>query len=73
MVCLVVRKPIERLMKGLIARLTTAFPQVKSIVMNCNPARTNVILGEKNVLLWGSETITDILCGNRISLSPHKI
>ena len=71
MVCLVVRKPIERQLKGLIERLTTAFPQVKSIVMNCNPARTNVILGEKNVLLWGSETITDILCGNRISLSPH--
>lgn len=71
MVCLVVRKPIERQLKGLIERLTTAFPQVKSIVMNCNPARTNVILGEKNVLLWGSETITDMLCGNRISLSPH--
>ena len=71
MVCLVVRKPIERQLKGLIERLTAAFPQVKSIVMNCNPARTNVILGEKNVLLWGSETITDILCGNRISLSPH--
>lgn len=71
MVCLVVRKPIERQLKGLIERLTAAFPQVKSIVMNCNPARTNVILGEKNVLLWGSETITDILCGNRIFLSPH--
>ena len=71
MVCLVVRKPIERQLKSLIERLTAAFPEVKSIVMNCNPARTNVILGEKNVLLWGSETITDILCGNRISLSPH--
>lgn len=47
MVCLVVRKPIERQLKGLIERLTTAFPQVKSIVMNCNPARTNVILGKR--------------------------
>ncbi len=71
MVCLVVRKPIARQLKGLVERLVTAFPQIKSIVMNCNPARTNVILGEKNELLWGTDTITDILCGNRISLSPH--
>lgn len=39
--------------------------------MNCNPVRTNVILGEKTELLWGTDTITDILCGNRIFLSPH--
>ena len=71
MVCLVVRKPIARQLKGLVKRLVSAFPQIKSIVMNCNPARTNVILGEKTELLWGTDTITDILCGNRISLSPH--
>jgi 23S rRNA (uracil1939-C5)-methyltransferase len=71
MVCLVVRKPIGRQLQGLCGRLTAAFPQIKSIVMNCNPARTNVILGDKNEVLWGTETITDILCGNRISISPH--
>jgi len=69
MVCLVVRKPIARQLKGLVKRLVSAFPQIKSIVMNCNPARTNVILGEKTELLWGMDTITDILCDNRISLS----
>lgn len=71
MVCFVVRKPIAGQLKKLARNLVSIFPQIKSIVMNCNPERTNVILGEKNELLWGTNTITDILCGNRISLSPH--
>ena len=38
--------------------------------MNINPQKTNVILGEKCVTLWGSDTISDTMCGNRINISP---
>ena len=52
--------------------LAKAFPGVVSIVINHNPRNTNVILGPKTRLLWGKETIDDILCGVRVTLSPHS-
>lgn len=70
MVCLVVRKSIERALKGLVKRLADEIPCIKSIVMNVNPNKTNVILGSKNVTLWGSDTIRDTMCGNEIEISP---
>ena len=38
--------------------------------MNINSKQTNVILGRKNVMLWGNDTIMDIMCGNEILISP---
>ena len=70
MVCLVVRKDISRELKGLVKQLTEQITGVKSIVMNINPKKTNVILGIKNVILWGKATIMDIMCGNEILISP---
>ncbi|WP_106494660.1 23S rRNA (uracil(1939)-C(5))-methyltransferase RlmD [Lentibacillus sp. Marseille-P4043] len=43
----------------LIAELTEAFPNIKSIMQNVNEKRTNVILGKKTKLLWGEEYIYD--------------
>lgn len=43
---------------------------VKSIVLNINTKNTNVILGENVKVLWGSEKISDTLCGVEIELSP---
>jgi 23S rRNA (uracil1939-C5)-methyltransferase len=46
------------------------FPDIKSVVINKNSKKTNVIMGEECRILAGSETITDIMCGNKIELSP---
>ncbi len=54
----------------LVAALTRAFPEIKSVYLNVNGADTNVILGSACRLLWGQETITDTLCGRRIALGP---
>lgn len=43
---------------------------VKSIYLNINKRRDNVILGRDCILIWGSETITDILCGLKFRISP---
>ena len=43
---------------------------VKSIVLNINTKNTNVILGDEVKVLWGSEKISDTLCGVEIELSP---
>ena len=54
----------------LVSRLTEAFPQIGSVYLNVNRADTNVVLGEKNILLYGREYIEDVLCGVRIRLGP---
>lgn len=43
---------------------------IKSIIQNVNSSKTNVILGNKNITLWGSDTITDYIEGFKFSISP---
>lgn len=70
MLCLVVRKDISRQLSALCRIIAEKFSDVKSIVMNINPDRTNVIMGKKCVTIYGSDTISDIMCGNKIEISP---
>ncbi len=56
---------IDALTKGLGEML-------KSIILNINTKHTNVVLGDKNILLFGREYIYDILCGIRVRISPHS-
>ena len=70
MVCLVVRKDVSRQLSALCRKLTEKFCDIKSIIMNINPKKTNVILGDECITLWGSDTITDTMCDNTIEISP---
>ena len=70
MVCLVARKDISRQLMPLCKILAERFKDIKSIVLNINPSMTNVILGEKCITLLGNDTISDIMCGNIIEISP---
>lgn len=45
---------------------------LKSVILNINTNKTNVILGDKNILVYGKEYIYDILCGVKIRISPHS-
>jgi 23S rRNA (uracil1939-C5)-methyltransferase len=45
-------------------------PQIKSIVLNVNRERTNVILGPKCRTIWGQDFITDQLGGISFRISP---
>jgi 23S rRNA (uracil1939-C5)-methyltransferase len=53
-------------------RCYTEFPMIRSVMMNINTADNNVIMGDESILLFGSETITDDICGNRAVLSPKS-
>lgn len=72
MVCFIVRKPIRKELKPLVKLLTEQFSDIRCICMNCNPKQTNVILGDRTETLWGSDTITDTMCGNAVDLSPES-
>lgn len=58
--------------QSLAERIRALSPSIVSILWNVNPGINNLILGEKNVLLWGKETITDELCGNQFEISAHS-
>ncbi len=45
---------------------------LKSIVLNINKKPNNLVLGEKNRTLWGSDTICDKLMGLSFTISPHS-
>ena len=46
--------------------------KVKSVCFNVNRQPTNVILGDKTVPLYGSETICDVLLGKKFLISPES-
>lgn len=45
---------------------------LKSIVLNINKDKTNVILGKKNITLWGDDFITDKLLDKTFIISPNS-
>ena len=59
-----------RIFAPLAQELTVKYPDIKSVMLNENPDRTNAILGKKLICVAGKETITDTLCGRRIEISP---
>ena len=50
--------------------LSVCGENLKSVQLNINRAKTNVILGDKCKVLYGGEYITDILCGVKVRLNP---
>lgn len=52
--------------------LREQLPDVVSIYQNCNPGKTNVIMGEKTNLLWGKEKIEDTIGSLHFSISPQS-
>ncbi|MDD7193708.1 MAG: 23S rRNA (uracil(1939)-C(5))-methyltransferase RlmD [Clostridiaceae bacterium] len=56
----------EKLVDALLEKEST----IKSIILNTNTKKTNVILGDRCRTLWGSDYITDILCSLKFRISP---
>lgn len=70
MVCLVINGDNIPSKQKLIDLLSETDRNIKSIVLNINREKTNVVLGSKTVTIWGEDTIEDILCGLRFRISP---
>lgn len=58
--------------KTLAGKLCGKFPQITGVVLNINPDKTNVILGEKEILLRGKSEISDKMCGVSLKISPKS-
>ncbi|MCH5206969.1 MAG: 23S rRNA (uracil(1939)-C(5))-methyltransferase RlmD [Oscillospiraceae bacterium] len=52
--------------------LAEKFPEITGVVLNINPEKTNVILGEKEITLYGRSEISDKMCGVSVEISPKS-
>lgn len=71
MLTLVVTRPAPEFAE-LIPILTSRFPKIKSVNLNVNSENTNVILGSKDICLYGNGYIVDEMCKKSIVISPHS-
>lgn len=69
MVCLVINGKTVKHEDNLVSMLS-AIESVKSIVINVNRDKTNVILGNECRTIYGADYITDIICGLKFNISP---
>lgn len=70
LLCIVAKKPQLPGAEKLLSLLPAEFPEIKTILININAQRTNVICGPQSVTLYGPGTIRDELCGVPMHIGP---
>lgn len=46
--------------------------EIKTVIQNINRKHTSMVLGEKNITLFGKGYVEDVLCGKKFKLSPSS-
>ena len=70
MVCLVINGDKINRTKSLVEALEAKIPEFKTLVVNINKARNNVILGDRCEVYYGDGYITDKLLGKKFRIGP---
>lgn len=72
MLVLVTGTPVFPSKNNFVKAITKEFPEIKTVVQNINPYRTNLVLGDVQKILYGKGYIEDILCGCKFRISPKS-
>ncbi len=56
----------------LVNELKRLSPRIVSVILNINKKRTNLVLGDKNITLYGKDKLADSLLGLEYEISPHS-
>lgn len=72
MLCLVLKSDQFPLEKEFAKEICENFSEIVSISLNIQPKPNNVILGEKQRLLFGKEKIEDVLCDRNLLISAKS-
>lgn len=72
MLCLIVNAAHLPHADELVERMDKRCPAVKTIVVNENRTKSNVIFGDKTHVVSGTGAITDMLCGVRVNISAQS-
>ena len=72
LVALVLASPILPSKNNFVRALRKLHPEITTIVLNINDKKTSMVLGERNITLYGKGYIEDILCGKTFRISPNS-
>lgn len=72
MVVLVLASPILPSKNNFIKCLRQAHPEITTVVLNINDRQTSMVLGEREIPVYGPGYIKDILCGCSFRISPKS-
>lgn len=72
MVVLVLASPILPSKNNFVKALRKEHPEITTVVLNVNDKKTNMVLGERDIVLYGKGYIEDTLCGCVFRISPQS-
>lgn len=72
MVVLVVGSPIFPSKNNFVKALRKKYSQVTTVVLNVNDKKTSMVLGERDIVIYGKGYIRDTLCGCTFRISPQS-
>ena len=72
MVVLVLVSPILPSKNNFVKALRKNHPNISTVVINVNDKRTSMVLGERNIVIYGKGFIEDKLCGCTFRISPNS-
>ncbi len=58
--------------KAFVAELLEKHPEITTVVLNINQRETSIVLGTKDITLFGPGYMEDELCGKRFRISPRS-
>lgn len=72
MVVLVIGSPIFPSKNNFVKALRKVHPEISTVVLNINDRHTSMVLGEREIVIYGKGFIRDTLCGRTFSISPKS-
>lgn len=72
MVVLVALNPIFPSKNNFVKALRKVHPEITTVVLNINDRATSMVLGDRNITLFGPGFIIDELCGLKFRISPNS-
>lgn len=72
MVVLVLASPILPSKNNFVKAIRKKHPAISTVVINVNDKRTSMVLGERNITIYGKGFIEDKLCGCTFRISPSS-
>lgn len=72
MVVLVIGSPIFPSKNNFVKALRKVHPEISTVVLNINDRHTSMVLGEREIVIYGKGFIRDTLCGRTFRISPKS-
>ena len=72
MVILVLSSPIFPSKNNFVKAIRKLHPEITTVVLNVNDKKTSMVLGDRNIVIYGKGYIEDVLCGIRYRISPQS-